>query len=171
MGFLKYSANKLCRPERGVLSVVFQNKQTHKPPCLLLLVNPRGSSTSAQGGNGDAHPSRVRLENEAEIFLDLNRELEAGSFTVSAMWATADLYDKIVSEHVHGHSASRAGGDVQGDVPQTYALRFPTSAEWAGRVLIPFLPRTLINLLNEFIPSECVPENCYLKHHPKESHN
>lgn len=30
------------------------------------------------------------------------------------------------------------------------------SAQWAGRELVLFLPRTLINLLNEFIPSACV---------------
>lgn len=33
------------------------------------------------------------------------------------------------------------------------------TAPWAGTELIPFLPRTLINLLNEFVPLECVREN------------
>ena len=87
----------------------------------MLPVNLRGSSSSAEGGNGDAHPTRVTLANEAEIFLHRDREREAGSFTLSTTWARVDWYNKIVGGCVHSHSAGRAGGDAQGH-PQTPCL-------------------------------------------------
>lgn len=102
------------------------------------------------------------------IFLDLNRKYHLGAHhlkpDMSNFILRVDLYEKRANRRVHGQGDSGAVWVRAQDHPHVRCLVPPllpglVSAQWAGRELLLFLPRTLINLLNEFIPSECVPEN------------
>lgn len=122
-----------------------------------VLVKLRGSSSPARVGKGDAHPRRLSLD-EARSSRSERRTRSGRRYPLTTgAWRVCAGGEFTVT-------APAGPGVMHGAVPNPLplpALPFPPSlsAERAGAVPILFVPGTLINLRNEFIPWQRSLEN------------